>query len=51
MRNLYILPIIHTDIELGSYGPVYRKYFIRKNGLAAWKRRRTTLDSNFVKQG
>jgi len=39
MRNLYIFPIIHTDIELGSYGPVYRKYFIRKNGLAAWKRK------------
>ncbi|MBU0713073.1 hypothetical protein KJ762_13870 [bacterium] len=43
MRNLYIFPIIHTDIELGSYGPVYRKYFIRKNGLAAWKRKWATV--------
>lgn len=43
MRNLYIFPIIHTDIELGSYGPVYKKYFINKNGLAVWKRKWTTV--------
>ena len=43
MRKLYIFPIIHTDIELGSYGPVYRKYFISKNGLAAWKRKWATV--------
>jgi len=43
MRNLHIFPIIHTDIELGSYGPVYKKYFISKNGLAAWKRKWATV--------
>jgi len=43
MRYLFIFPIIHTDIELGSYGPIYRKYFIKKNGLAAWKRKWTAI--------
>lgn len=39
MRKLYIFPIIHTGIELGSFGHAYKRYFIQKNGKAAWNKK------------
>lgn len=44
MRQLYIFPIIHTDVELGSLAPELKKQMIRKKGLAEWKRHEATIE-------
>ena len=43
MRCLYILPIIHTDVELGSLAPELKKRFIRQEGLMEWRRHQTVI--------
>ena len=43
MRCLYILPIIHMDVELGSLAPELKKRFIRQEGLTEWKRHQTVI--------
>ena len=44
MIKLYIFPIIHTDIELGNLGQLIKKAFIKKKGLAEWKRRKSVIN-------
>lgn len=44
MRLLYVFPIIHTDIELGSLAPNIQKEFIARNGPIQWKKHKATVE-------
>ncbi len=43
MKQLYIVPIIHAEIELGSQAEKLKKQYIKKFGLAAWKQHKAAI--------
>ncbi len=37
MRKLYIVPIIHANVDMGTQASILKKAYIKKFGLAGWK--------------
>lgn len=43
MKQLYIIPIIHSEEELGSQVELIKKEYIKKFGLAGWKQHKSAI--------
>ncbi len=43
MKKLYIIPIIHADVDMGTQASILKKAYIKKFGLAGWKQHVTSV--------
>lgn len=50
-RRLIWIPIIHTQVDLGSLGELLRRHHVRHEGRRGWQRRQRTFEETWKKIG